>query len=114
MGHSIIEEHNGSNTVRIDFNLFLKGRRTTVSLELNVRSGVVYLEINGKPKMNWHAKSFAEAFDIPYNFTHEDHKFTLRMKVDEDGDQTEEVELEIDALVFDKHPYVDKNFGKYL
>ena len=36
------------------------------------------------------------------------------MKVDEDGDQTEDVVLEIDGLVFNKHPYIDKDFGKYL
>ena len=35
------------------------------------------------------------------------------MKVDEDGNQTEEVELEIDGVVFKKLPYVDKDFSKY-
>ena len=35
------------------------------------------------------------------------------MKVDKDGNVTDEVELEIDAVIFDKHPFVDKDFGKY-
>ena len=39
VGHSIVETHNGPNTMRIDFLLFLKGERTTVSIELNLRSG---------------------------------------------------------------------------
>ena len=39
VGHSIIETHNGPNTMRIDFLLFLKGERTTVSIEHNLRSG---------------------------------------------------------------------------
>ena len=36
------------------------------------------------------------------------------MKVDEDGNLTEKVELEIDGLLFNKHPYVDKDFGRYI
>ena len=62
--------------------------------------------------MSWTAKSFAEAFATQYNFTHDGHKFSFRMKVDEDGNQTEEVELEIDGLLFDDHPFFDKDFSK--
>ena len=39
VGHSTIDTHNGPNTVRIDFLLFLEGRRNTVSIEHNLRSG---------------------------------------------------------------------------
>ena len=77
-----------------------------------MRSGQVYLEVDGKFKMSWNAKSFAEALAIPYNFTHEGLKFTLRMKVDKDGNVTDEVELEIEGIIFEKHPFVDKDFGK--
>ena len=86
VGHSIIERHNGSNTIRVDYRVFLKGRRNTISLEHNLRSGLVTLDVNGKPEKSWYAMSFAEAFAIPFNFTHDGHKFTLRMKVDKDGD----------------------------
>ena len=61
---------------------------------------MVTLDVNGKPWKSWHAKSFAEAFSIPYNFTYNDHKFTLKMKVDEEGNQTDELDLEIDGLLF--------------
>ena len=44
---------------------------------------------------------------------HVDHKFTLRMKVDADGDETDALELDIDGVAFMKHPYVDINFGKF-
>ena len=113
VGHSIIETHNGPNTMRVDFLLFLKGQRSPVSIEHNLRSGTVSLDVNGKPKKNWQAKTFAEAFAIPYNFNHNGHKFSVKMQVDEDGNQTEEIELEIDGLLFNEHIYVDKDFGKY-
>ena len=53
IGHSIIETHNGANTQRVDFRVFLKGRRNTVSIENNLRSGMVTLDVNGKPKKSW-------------------------------------------------------------
>ena len=65
VGHSIIETHNGPNTVRIDFLAFIKGQKTPVSLEHNLRSGLVTLDVKGKPEMVWTAKSFAEALAIP-------------------------------------------------
>ena len=30
----------------------------------------------------------------------------------EDGDESEKLMLEIDGILFDQHPYVDKDFGK--
>ena len=53
VGHSIIETHNGANTQRVDFRVFLKGRRTPVSIEHNMRSGMVTLDVNGKPVKSW-------------------------------------------------------------
>ena len=114
VGHSNMDTHNGQITVRIDFLLFLKGRRTPISIEHNLRSSTVSLDVNGKPQKSWKAKSFTEAFSIPYNFDQDGHKFTVKIKVDEDGNQTEEVVLEIDGIVFNKHPYIDKDFGKCL
>ena len=49
IGHSVIGEHQGANTKRIDFHVFLKGRRTPVSIENNMRSGLVTLDVCGKP-----------------------------------------------------------------
>ena len=111
VGSSIIETHEGANTHRVDLLVFIKGRRNPVSIEHNLRSGSVTLDICGKPKESWQAKSFAEAFSVPYNFTHEDHKFTLKMKEDDENDE-EILELEIDGVLFKDHPYVDKDFGK--
>ena len=113
IGRSIVEEHQGANTTRIDFNPFLKGRRTPVSVEHNMRSGQVTLDVAGKPKNSWQAKSFAEAFAVQYNFTHEGLKFSLRMGVDSDGNETESLELEIEGVPYNKYPFIDIKFGKF-
>ena len=73
---------------------------------------MVTLDVDGKPNKSWHAKSLAEAFNVPFNFTHDGHKFTLRMNDDKEGEEVEKLELEIDGILFEKHPYVDKDFGK--
>ena len=112
VGHSTTEEHFGQNTTRFDFNAFIKGRLTPVSIEHNMRSGFVTLDVCGKPKKSWQVKSLAEAFSVPFNFQHEGHKFTVRKEVDSEGDETERLELLIDGVVFNKHPYIDINFGK--
>ena len=84
VGHSIAERHNGQKIHRVDFLVFLKGHRTPVSIEHDLRNGLVTLDVDGKPKESWHAKSFAEAFNLPFNFTHDGHKFTLKIKDDEE------------------------------
>ena len=53
IGHSVIKEHQGANTKRIDFLVFLKGRNTPVSIEFNMRSGLVTLDVCGKPQKSW-------------------------------------------------------------
>ena len=75
---------------------------------------MVTLDVDGKPKMSWHARSFAQAFEVPYNFTHDNHKFTVRVNDDKEGEEVEQIELEIDGVLFEKHPYVDKDFSKQL
>ena len=34
------------------------------------------------------------------------------MNVDKDGEEVDKLELEIDGILFQNHPYVDKDFGK--
>ena len=85
IGRSTFEKFFGANTQRFDWLIFLSGRRVPVVLELNIRSGQVTLDVCGKPKMSWSAKKFSEIFEVPYNFTHDGHKFTLRMGVDDEG-----------------------------
>ena len=41
IAHSTIVEHFGNNVQRIDFNLFLKGLLQPISVEHNMRSGMV-------------------------------------------------------------------------
>ena len=53
IGHSVIDEHQGAYTRRIDWPVFLKGRRTPVSVEHNMRSGFVTLDVCGKPQKSW-------------------------------------------------------------
>ena len=108
----MIEEHHSANIRRIDWPVFLKGKRTPVSVEHNLRSGLVTLDVCGKPQKSWQVQKFEEAFDVPHNFTHDDHKFTLKKQVDEDGTETENLELDIDGQLFMKYPFVDKDFGK--
>ena len=47
---------------------------------------------------------------MPYNFTHDEHKFTLRLQIDEEGEETEKLELDIDGKPFSKHQYVSEYF----
>ena len=112
VGHSTVENHDGVNAKRIDYLVFLKGRRNPVSLEHNKRCGQVSLDVCGKPKKSWEAKSLTEAFVIPYNFSHEGHKFTIKIHVDEDGNETEKLDLEIDGILYTKHPFLSSDFGK--
>ena len=53
VGHSIDERHNGPAIHRVDFLVFLNGHRTPVSIEHNLRSGMVTLDVDGKPKKSW-------------------------------------------------------------
>ena len=110
VGHSVSNEHFGANTMRYDWLVFLSGRRTPISLEFNLRSGQVTLDVCGKPKKGWQAKSLAEVFSVPFNFVHEGHKFTIRKQIDEDGEETEKLELDIDGLPFQKHQFISDDF----
>ena len=112
VGHSSAVRHNGTSIHRVDFPAFLNGHRTPVSIEHNLRSKVISLDVDGKPKMSWQAKSFAEEFKVPYNFTHDNHKFTVKMNDEKEGEEVDQIELEIDGILFEKHPYLDKDFGK--
>ena len=49
VGYSETEDHHGANTQRRDFLIFLKGKRNPVSVEHNMRSGFVSLDVCGKP-----------------------------------------------------------------
>ena len=97
-------------TQRFDFLVFLKGRRTPISIEHNMRSGLATLDVCGKPNKSWQAKKLIDVFDVPFNFTHDGHKFTIRKQIDEDGEETESLQLDIDGIEFSKHPYITKDF----
>ena len=45
--------------------------------------------------------SFAEAFKLPHNFTHDGHKFTLKMNDDKGDEEVDKLELEIDGILFE-------------
>ena len=96
------------------FNLFFKGLPKAISVEHNMRSGFVSLDLAGKPIKSWQVKNFVDAFYLPYNFTAEGYKFTLRRGVDSEGDLTDSLELEIEGMYFKLHPYLNIDFGKYL
>ena len=49
VGHSVPDCYNGATIHRKDFPVFLKGRRNPVSIEQNLRSGVIALDVDGKP-----------------------------------------------------------------
>ena len=100
VAHSNVEEHFGGNIERIDFNPFLKGRRTPVSVEFNMRSGFLSVDLKGKPQMSMQVKSLLEGFENWYNFSHDGHKFTLKKEVDTEGDETGKLELLIDAISY--------------
>ena len=53
IGHTSPVRHNGSSIHRVDFPVFLSGHRTPVSIEHNLRSGMIALDVNGKPKKSW-------------------------------------------------------------
>ena len=64
MGHSITEEYQGANSKRIDFYPFLNGILTPVSVEHNMRSAQVCLDVAGKPEKNWSVNNLADAFEV--------------------------------------------------
>ena len=68
VAHSVTQEHYGENTQRFDWLVFLKGQHTPVSIEHNMRSGHVVLDVCGKPEKSWIVKSFTDAVEHPYNF----------------------------------------------
>ena len=110
VAHSVTHEHFGGNTQRFDWLVFLSGRHTPVSIEHNMRSGLVVLDVCGKPEKSWNVKSFTDAVEHPYNFTHDGHKFTLRKRLDDEGEESENLELDIDGVPFKKHPFISKDF----
>ena len=112
IAHSTVDEFNGSSVQLITFNLFLKGHLKPVSVEHNMRGGFATLDFAGKPMKTWKVKNFKDAFKVPYNFTAEGKKFTLRMGFDSEGNETDTLELDIEGLHFKQHPYLDINFGK--
>ena len=77
-----------------------------------MRSGFVTLDVCGKPQKSWQVQSFTDAFSIPYNFVHEGHKFSLRKKIDEEDEETENLDLDIDGVPYFKNPFVSSDFGK--
>ena len=85
VGHSVIDEHFGANTQRFDWLAFINGRRVPVSIEYNMRSSHVTLDVCGKEKKSWMNKKFADVFQVPFNFMHDGHKFTLRKRIDKEG-----------------------------
>ena len=62
-----------------------------------MRSGLVTLDVCGKPQKSWQVSNFTDAFSMPFNFTYEGYKFTLRLKLDEDGEETENPDLDIEG-----------------
>ena len=81
----------------MDFNIFLKGHKNTVSVEHNMRSGMVTLDFAGKPMKSWQVNSPSEALLVPYNFIALGYKFTVRRGVDSEGNQINTLELDIDG-----------------
>ena len=57
-------------------------------------------------------KSLIDAFEHAFNFVFEGHKFTVRRKFDEEGEETDSLELEIDGILFTNHPFISSDFGK--
>ena len=67
--------------------------------------------MDGKPKMTWRAKGLAEAFSVPYNFTHDGHKFTLKLNINEaDKEMGNPLSLDIDGKEFSRHPFLPSDF----
>ena len=47
---------------------------------------------------------------MPFNFTFEGYKFTLRLKLDKEGEETEDIELAVEGQSYFKHPFVSEDF----
>ena len=77
-----------------------------------MRSGFATLDFADKPLKTWQVKNFVDAFQVPYNFTAEGYKFTLRRGVDPEDNETDTLELDMQGLNFKKHPFLNINFGK--
>ena len=75
-----------------------------------MRSQLASVDVGGKPLKSWTVKDLMDAFEHDFNFTHEGHKFTLRRKLDEEGEETDSLDLDIDGLVFQMHPFVSSDF----
>ena len=75
-----------------------------------MRSGTVTIDVRGKPEKSWQVKNLLDAFEHAYNFVYEDHKFTVRKQVDDEGEETDTLVLEIDGILFTKHPFVSPDF----
>ena len=79
-----------------------------------MRSGFATVEARGKIERSWQVKNLIDAFKDAFNFVLEDHKFTIRRHVDEEGEETDIIVLIIDDVPFLKHPLVSSDFGKCL
>ena len=77
-----------------------------------MRSGLATLDFADKPIKTWQVKNFVDAFQVPYNWTAEGFKFTLRRGVDAEGNETDTLELDIEGVYFKKHPFLNIDFGK--
>ena len=62
VAHSITEEFLGANARRIDYYPFVNGIMTPISIEHNMRSAQLSLDVAGKPEKNWDVKSMEDAF----------------------------------------------------
>ena len=114
VGHSDVGKFNGANTRRIDFLVFLKGKRTPVSIQHEKRANTLTVEVRGKRRKLWQVKQFSDAFKEPYFFEYESVKFVIKLQVDDEGCQLDAIDLEIQGINFYKHPFVSKDFGKLL
>ena len=57
-------------------------------------------------------QNLIDAFKDAFNFVVDNHKFTIRIHVDEQGEETDIIALIIDDVPFLKHPLVAEDFGK--
>ena len=80
VAHSVREEYRGANTERIDYYPFLGGIKSPISLEYNLRSAQLTLDVDGKPEKDWNVPNLVKAFPVWFNFTHKGHKFSLRKR----------------------------------
>ena len=62
VGQSTYEEVFAANTHRIDFLVFVKGRRHPIEIVHNKRSGFVTIEACGKPQKSWQVVNLLDAF----------------------------------------------------